>query len=516
MQKAKKLIGLALVTCMAITMVAGCGSDKTSADTSVAAGSSVVADSSAVATDTTKALDPVELQWYVVGNGQPKEMDAVLVKVNEWLKPKINASLKLNVFTWGDDFEQKMGAKVQSGEKFDITFTSNWALNYQQNAPKGAFVDLTPMLDEFAPKTKALLGDKAIKGASIDGKLYAIPTNKEMAHNWGFLVNKVLAEKYKIDLTTIKKFEDLEPALQIIKEKEGANGVEAFQTITGESAYRLLDFEKLADDNVAGAIYGDGRDTKVVNDFDTAEAKSMFTTLNKWYKAGYIRKDADTITDFSPPRKAGKVFSYVASLKPGKGAEQTLSDGVEWTQIDITPPRATTREMTGSMQAISVTSENKERALMFLELMNTEPELVNMVNYGIEGVHYKKLNPTTIEQTQLGKDGYNNGLQWLFANQFNTYLFASEDPEKWAKFKSYNDSSEVSPIIGFTFNTESVKTKVAAMTNVKKQYFPGLETGKADPATTLPKFTEKLNAAGMGDVLAEMQKQVDAFVATKK
>jgi putative aldouronate transport system substrate-binding protein len=516
MQKAKKIIGLALAIGMTVTMVAGCGGNGSSTDTSTAA-PSTTADSSAVAS-TSEALNPVELQWYVVGNGQPKDMDAVLAKVNEWLKPKINATLKLNIFTYGDDFEQKMGAKVQSGEKFDITFTSNWALNYIQNSAKGAFVDLTPMLDKYAPKTKAQLGENIIKGASINGKLYAIPTLKEMAHNWGFLINKKMADKYKIDLSTIKKFDDIESALKIIKEKEGANGVEAFQTLTGESAYRVLDFEKIADDYVPGAIYGDGRDTKVVNDFDTPEAKTLYNTLHKWYLSGYIRKDADTVTDFAPARKAGKVFSTLASLKPGKDKEQSLSDGVNWVQIDLTKPVSTTREMIGAMQAISKTSANPDRALMLLELMNTEPELVNLVNFGIEGTHYTKVagKDNVYDQTQQGKDGYNVGTPWLFANQFNTFLNKSEDPDKWTKFKEYNSNALVSPILGFTFNTDPVKTKIAALTSVRRQFMPGLETGKSDPAVMLPKFTAKLKQAGMDDVLKEMQKQVDAFLAAKK
>ncbi len=518
MQKAKRLTGLFLVLCLAITFVVGCGSSDNGAGTSTtsaAASSSVSAESSAA--ESSVALDPVELKWYVVGNGQPKDTDAVMAKVNEWLQPRINATLKLTIFTWGDDFEQKMGAKIASNEEYDITFTSNWAANYLQNAPKGAFVDLTPLLDQYAPKTKALLGENVIKGASIDGKLYAIPTNKEMAHNWGFLINKQLADKNGIDLSTIKKFEDIEPALKIIKEKEP--GVEPFQTVVGESAYRILDFEKMVDDNVPGAIYGDGRDTKVLNDFGSPEAMTLFTTLHNWYKAGYIRKDADTITDWQANRKAGKVFSAVASLKPGKDGEESVSSGIEWQQIDITAPMSTTREMTGAMQAISKSSKNPERALMFLELANTEPELCNLINYGIEGTHYTKVNDTKIKQTQAGIDGYNTGTAWLFANQFNTYIFDSEKFDsataKWDKFKAYNESAKASPILGFTFNADPVKTKVAALTGVKKQFMPGLETGKSDPAVVLPKFTEKLKAAGMDDVLVEMQKQVDAFLASK-
>jgi putative aldouronate transport system substrate-binding protein len=512
MLKAKRFIGLGLAVCMGITMVAGCGNKAASTDTT--APSSTVAADSSVAAEPSKALDPVELKWYAIGNGQPKDMDKVLEKVNEWLKPRINATLKLNIFTFGDDFEQKMAAKVSSGEEFDITFTSAWALNYGQNSAKGAFVDLTPMLDKYAPKTKAALGDKVIKGASINGKLYAIPTKKEMSHNWGFLVRKDLAEKYQMDLSTIKKFEDIEPMLKTIKEKEP--GVYPFSATVGESPYRLLDFEKQVDDNCPGAIYGDFRDTKVINDYDTPETKALLDTVHKWYQAGYIRKDADAVTDFSQDLRAGKTFSIIRSLKPGKDAEDALAYNQKLIQVDLTKPVATTREMTGAMQAISKSSKNPERALMFLELINTEKELINLVNFGIEGTHYKKIDDNTIDSIKPAVDSYNPGTPWMFANQFNTYLFPSEDKDKWAKFDKFNADGTPSPLLGYSFNVEPVKTKVAALTAIKRQYFPGLECGKADPATVLPQMNKKFADAGLAEVLAEMQKQVDAFKASNK
>ena len=510
MLKAKKVIGLGLAICMAISLVAGCGS-KGASDSSTASASNIASKDLSVSSGT---LDPVELKWYVIGNGQPKDMDKVLVKVNEWLKPRINATLKLNVFTWGDDFEQKMAAKVSSGEEFDITFTSYWALNYAQNAAKGSFVDLTPMMDQYAPKTKAALGDKIIKGASINNKLYAIPTKKEMSHNWGFLVRKDLADKYQMDLSTVKKFADIEPMLKIIKEKEP--GVYPFSATVGESPYRLLDFEVLADDNVPGAIYGDFRDTKVINDYDTPETKALLDTVHKWYQAGYIRKDADAVTDFSADLKAGKTFSIIRSLKPGKDAEDSLAYDQKLVQIDLTKPVASTREMCGAMQAISKSSKNPERALMFLELANTEKELINMINFGIEGTHFKKIDDNTIDSIKPASDNYNPGTPWMFANQFNTYLFPTEDKDKWAKFDKFNADGTPSPLLGFTFNVEPVKTKVAALTAVKRQYFPGLECGKADPATVLPQMNNKFAVSGLADVLAEMQKQVDAFKAANK
>jgi len=55
-----------------------------------------------------------------------------------------------------------------------------------------------------------------LSGASINGILYAIPANKEKAHNWGFIVRMDLVKKYKLDdmFKKVKKLEDLEPYLQ--------------------------------------------------------------------------------------------------------------------------------------------------------------------------------------------------------------------------------------------------------------------------------------------------------------
>lgn len=460
----------------------------------------------------------VKLKWYVIGNGQPKDAQKVQDEVNKYIKDKLNASVSITCFLWGDDYEKKMTAKVASGEQFDICFTSSWALNYGVNAAKGAYVDLTNLLGKYAPKTKALLGDAVLKGSQINGRNYAIPANKEMAHNWGFVVRQDLADKYNFDLTSIKKFTDIEPMLKVIKASEP--GVYPLEAVTGESPYRSLDFEKMVDDDVPGALYGDARDTKVVNDFETPEALALFTMMHKYYQAGYIRKDADTVTDYSADTKAGKIFAAIRSLKPGKDKELSSAEGQNWTQISLTRPMQTTREMTGSMQAISKSSKNPQRALRLLELFNTDPYLNNLINFGIEGTHYVKVSDKIIDfapATNNGKDSkYNPGTPWMFGNQFINYLFTNEDPKKWDNFKAFNASAGQSKVLGFTFDVQPVKTQIAALKSAKKQFVPGLETGKSDPSVVLPQLNAKLKASGLDTVLKEMQRQIDAFLKAKK
>ena len=71
-----------------------------------------------------------------------------------------------------------------------------WTNNYRNNVARGAFLALndpkTDLLGKYAPKTKALLGAYFLAGSAMRGINYAIPANKEKAHNWGFLLGATL------------------------------------------------------------------------------------------------------------------------------------------------------------------------------------------------------------------------------------------------------------------------------------------------------------------------------------
>lgn len=42
-----------------------------------------------------------------------------------------------------------------------------------------------------------------------------------------------------------------------------------------------------------------------------------------------------------------------------------------------------------------------------------------------------------------------------------------------------------------------------------------IENGDADPSTTLPQFNEELKSAGIDNIIEDMQKQVDEWLANK-
>jgi putative aldouronate transport system substrate-binding protein len=449
---------------------------------------------------------PYEIKWYFIGNGPQKDNDQIQAAVNKYIQSKgLNATVSLTCFDWGS-YTQKMQTIIASGEKYDICFTANF---YRPQAAKGAFLPLNDLLTKYAPNTKAALGASFLDGAAIDGVNFAIPANKEKAHNWGVIIRKDLIQKYKLDVSKIKTLEDLEPLFAVIKKNEP--GTYAFASIVGEDAYRILDWDKVVGDNIPVSLPSDNSSLKIINELEAPATMAHFKLMNKWYKAGYIRKDAAVITDFMAELKSGNTFCILQSMKPGKDAEMENATGQKWLQVDLTRPVMSNRETTGSMQAISVTSQKPDLVMKFIELFNTDKYLNNLINFGIEGTHYTKVSAEVLKDGPK-KDNYNPGTAWMFGNQFINYLWSNEDPKKWEKFLAYNKAALPLKDLGFAMNTEPVKTEVAACLNVWTEYLPQLETGTADPAKVLPEAIAKFKAVGVDKIIAEAQRQFDAWL----
>ena len=61
-----------------------------------------------------------------------------------------------------------------------------------------------------------------------------------------------------------------------------------------------------------------------------------------------------------------------------------------------------------------------------------------------------------------------------------------------------------------------ILNQVTACNNVISAYHTALRWGAMDPDENLPKFIAELESAGINDIIAEKQKQLDEFLASKK
>jgi putative aldouronate transport system substrate-binding protein len=460
---------------------------------------------------------PYQIKWYFIGNGQQPDVKLVENAASKYIQKKgLNATVKLQCYTWGNDYDNRMRMIISSGERFDICFTSSWANLYKVNVSKGAFLDITKLLRKYAPKTKKQLHPAFLAGSAIDGHNYAIPANKELAHVWTVSFNKTFVDKYKFDVSTVKSLADLEPMLKVIKEKEP--GVIAFQNLQGESAFRVLDFDRICDDYIPIALYNNSKNLKVFNLLETKEFKDYLELARKYYVTGYVPADAATMSDFTTDMKAGKVFCKVESGKPFHDEERSSVWGVPIIDVNLTKPVVQTRDCTGSMQAIPKTCKNPRMALRFLELFNTDKYLNNLINFGIEGKHFVKVNANVIDYPKgvtAQSSGYNPGTPWMFGNQYINYFWKGENTGKWDAFKKFNASSTSAVSLGFNFDPDPVKNEMAACSQVWSTNVGPLICGASDPKT-LPDVIAKFKAAGLDKIIAEAQKQLNAWKTKKK
>lgn len=453
-----------------------------------------------MSTAKTKAA-PVELTWYTIG-GSPKDLQRVNDEINKYIKDKINATVNMKFIDWGD-YTKKMQVIINSGENFDICFTCSWANEYLPNVRKGAFVPLDNLLAKYGKDTLKAINPGFWDGAKVDGKTYAIPTNKELSVAPSWVFNKALLDKYKMDITKIKKMEDLEPLLKTIKDKEP--GVVPFYLVKDYSP--TIPFDKLS--GPLGVALSD-KNLKIENIYENKEMVKTLKLLHKWYKLGYINQDAATTQD----DKSVKRFLTKGDGQPFADNIWSKDLGYKVVSIPIIKPYISNGSATGAMQAISVTSKHQVESIKFLNLLNTDKYLRNLVNYGIENVHYKKLSANKIK---LLPDSQNYQVPYFaLQNLFITYLLENDPDNKWDEFTKFNANSMKSPALGFNFNNSKVTTEMAAFDNITSEFNANLYTGTVDPDEWLPKINAKLKSAGIDRVKAEMQKQITMWKVKNK
>ena len=94
---------------------------------------------------------------------------------------------------------------------------------------------------------------------------------------------------------------------------------------------------------------------------------------------------------------------FVRKEQYAPGAVEMWSSNAGY-DVGYTPshePLTINNSVTGSVMAISAASKNPEKAMEFLNLLNTDEYLRNLVDRGIEDVHYTTNQDGTITKTFL-------------------------------------------------------------------------------------------------------------------
>ena len=241
--------------------------------------------------------------------------------------------------------------------------------------------------------------------------------------------------------------------------------------------------------------------------------------MHDWYEKGYVFKDSATTELTSATAISSDVAFAMVFAAENATMMSTVQDcGYDMTVLPLAYQRVTSQKISQLDWVIPVTSTEPEAAMKFMNLLYTNADLVNLMNYGVEDVHYVKNDNGTFSLPE-GKDassvGYYGNLSFFIGNQYLSYVWDTYDPDTRAQSKEINDNAQYSDLIGFTFDSSEYANEISAVTNVVAEYQNALITGISDPAKALSEFRNKLDSSGMQKLVDGIQEQLDAWLENK-
>lgn len=358
----------------------------------------------------------------------------------------------------------------------------------------GWLAELDTELSSSSKKIKEYVSSTLLSAAKYNGTTYAIPNNRVIGEYTYMLLNKELMAKYAQDayakLSMIDGFydDDLYSFLNLVHKFE-PNVIPLDMNEEFNYQFYL--------DMLAHYWYIDSADYSIqLNKFsmfgyhyDNIKDLTRGSTV-----LGYnsLFEDADFVEDylqlnrfrmddyFGDATEEGKT----AAVKFVKGSYADLAQYEDdYYSVVVQYPTASSSDIYDNMFGVCKYSRNVSRSMEIITYLNTNAEFRNLLQYGIENVHYEVKEDDQgnfIGIHRLTKD-YNMTLD-ATGNMFIAYPDTENDmtADIWESGKVQNRSSLVNPLLGLDFAAYSATTGAAqeALTiNKDKGYNLSYSTG---------------------------------------
>lgn len=460
---------------------------------------------------------------YATFNNIPSEeaLSEVEEAINVITREKINVEVELvPIEIW--NYSSQVSLALQGGEKMDLIQSLG---DFNTAVSTGMTLDITDMLDSLAPESKALVGDAWLAATSHEGRVYGIPTFKPIALTPMVIYRKDIADAIGLDMSAVNSVGDMTDVLRKVKAAyPDMTPLAAVNTGNIGVGLTVPNVDYLTDNYFSpkGVLLND---ELTVVDFYASEAFAQVCELaHTWYNENLVMKDAATTASAaSELMSSGNYFCYIASYSYPEAdtaaSLEAVTGGYPLGAKIIGSAFLDTSSINALTWMVASTSKVPEAALKFLNLTFTDKDVVNLIIYGLEGRDYvwnddgtvrypDNQDSTTVPYTAQLSCG-------TLGNFFIMHPMQGTNPASLDWELEQNKNAKTSVAMGFTFDSSPVKAEYTAVTNVIEQYLPGLICGSADPKTEIPLFLERLADAGLGEIIAQKQAQLDAWLAAK-
>lgn len=517
-----KVLGLGLCFAMITTMLAGCANTSTQTQATNVTNDQVVSQGEvAENSEVDFTEEPYEVVMKIYNTGDlPKDMANVMESVNEILLRDLNMTLDLEIMD-KDTYNQQLPLLLSSGEKIDIALTTGG--NLASFDGEGELTDIAPYLQTEDGKkiVESFGGNEAMtQVCSIGNKILGVPLHKDTIYTQTIMARTDMIEKYQIDTEGIHTLEDINTMFEKVAAGEPNMWMIATSTSHGSNSLVMMDnFDGLGDGY--GVLMDPFESTTVSNLWESDEFMDFCSWMRKWYNNGWINPAAATDTEsYYTYIKTGQAFCMFRRYgHPLAESDcETNTNGVDLTAIHVLDPIMSSSTAKDVCYIIPYTSEQPEKAFKMISYMMNSKEINDLLNWGIEGEDWVK-NADGCADYPEGKDydsvAYHFDGGWALPNQFLCTVWNGKPADIYQQMDAYNNQATSSLALGFNYDNTAVADQVAKVKAIESKYLVALMTGSVDPEEYIPMMIQESKEAGVDDIIAEKQKQLDAWLASK-
>ncbi len=465
----------------------------------------------------------VTLRW-IYGGQPPEDLPAVQEALNVILRERINAEVIMESTDWGA-FDDKMKLINAAAEPYDIAYTASWINNYFNNVDQEYLLPLDDLLLLHAPGLWDSMPPTTWEAARIRGSIYGVINQQIFPRPQGFTIRRDLMEELGLTETidAMTSYDELTPILQTLKDYADSDDTLEYAAYLSFA----VSIGTWDNENLAGmAVHGDDYDNRQAVIFSqTDDFRARCEMAYAWRQAGFLPPEqlGSGPYDVRAEFRAGKVGMTISgTIKPGGEVEAEALLGYPVRDKILYNPILTTPAVTATLTGISSSSANPERAMMLLELMNTDKTIYNLFCKGIQGVHWEwedesiELIRPVAPATSWSEVKYNPNTDWQFGNQFNAFIIDARQVGVWEATYNLNNETPPSPLLGFTFDPVNVQTEVASLNSIATEFGEPLTLGLVSPDDAergIAAFQQREIDAGIERVQEEVQSQIAAWAS---
>lgn len=383
----------------------------------------------------------------------------------------------------------------------------------------GSVAALDDLVAEYGAGITEALGDY-IECARIAGSLYGTPKVDAFSTTQLFFMNREIADEVGIDPEAITDLATLTEALKKVQEAHPEMAM--IGNGNGGGYFNIVGLDMLGTSNPLGSLVIENGDLQVVNGYTTDIFRQMVDYAKQWNELGFFMKDPlnaqDGAFSYVANKQAFGTFGQYCSEEVGRSVQEK-SNGMELYACQVAPNAyATTNNVTAMTWCIPALSSHQVAAMKFLNLLYTDADIANLLCNGIEGKHYVVTEAGNIDFAE-GLDafttGWPSGMGTFWPNITITYPWAPDPADVYAGWLESNDSCVRSAAMGFVFDPTNVSDEITACNALCDQYVNSLLLDVGDTDALYEKFISDLEAAGIDDIIAEKQAQLDAWSAAQ-